>query len=260
MAMLYGCHSNIQFWKRTFSNDNFETTEAVWLWVGTKVAWVRAIQIGYNYGDLPLGLVAMAKRKLTLTYNGKMVKLHSYALKKWLVYYVILSEFLAHLSSAQDELLWSLFIPRPSVHLFVCLSVNIFKRLFLWSRWASFAQISYGAALGWGNERLLKWTRFVDQDGRHAHICYKPLKIFFSRTKDASWLNLCTRHRGREVYQVAKRIVVGWRLTFLRQGQVRFPMHLYEPNTFEWENCWEFQTTSSEASEPVLLKFHMEPP
>ena len=24
---------------------------------------------------------------------------------------------------------------------------------------------------------------------------------------------------------------------------VRFPMPLYEPHTFEWENCWEFQTT-----------------
>ena len=44
--------------------------------------------------------------------------------------------------------------------------------------------------------------------------------------------------------KVAERIVVRWRLTFLRQGQVHFPMHLYEPYTFEWENCWEFQTTS----------------
>ena len=25
-----------------------------------KVAWVRAVQNSYNYGDLPLGLVAMA--------------------------------------------------------------------------------------------------------------------------------------------------------------------------------------------------------
>ena len=49
-------------------------------------------------------------------------------------------------------------------------SVNIFKRLLLWSRWANFAQISYGASLGWENERLLKWSRSVDQDGRHAHI------------------------------------------------------------------------------------------
>ena len=27
------------------------------------------------------------------------------------------------------------------------------------------------------------------------------------------------------------------------------------PITFVWENCWEFQTTSSEATEPNLLKF-----
>ena len=82
--------------------------------------------------------------------------------------------FLAHLSSAQDELLWSLFVRHPSVR--PCVrpsvrpSVNIFKRLLLWNRWANFAQISYGASLGWGNEKLLKWSRSVDQDGRHAHI------------------------------------------------------------------------------------------
>ena len=49
-------------------------------------------------------------------------------------------------------------------------NVQNFKRLLLWSLWASFAQISYGASLGWENERLLKWLRLIDQDGRHAHI------------------------------------------------------------------------------------------
>ena len=34
-------------------------------------------------------------------------------------------------------------------------SINIFKQLLFWSCWANFAQISYGASLGWGNERLL---------------------------------------------------------------------------------------------------------
>ena len=78
--------------------------------------------------------------------------------------------FLAVLSSAQDELLWSLFVHRPSVRASMHPSVIIFKRLLLWSRWASFAQVSYGASLGWGNERLLKWLQFVHQDGRHADI------------------------------------------------------------------------------------------
>ena len=79
-------------------------------------------------------------------------------------------EFLAHLSSAQNELLWSLSVRRPSVRPSIRPSVNIFKRLLLWNRWANFAQISYGASLGWGNEKLLKWSRSVDQDGRHAYI------------------------------------------------------------------------------------------
>ena len=38
--------------------------------------------------------------------------------------------------------------------------------------------------------------------------------------------------------------VVRWHLTFLQQGQVCFPMHLYGPHTFEWENCWKFHRTS----------------
>ena len=71
------------------------------------------------------------------------------------------TSFLAHLSSAQDELLWSLFVRRPSV----CPSVNIFKQLLLWSRWANFAQISYGASLGWGEGKIAKmvavcWPRW----------------------------------------------------------------------------------------------------
>ena len=49
-------------------------------------------------------------------------------------------------------------IVRPCVHPYVRQFVNILKRLLLWSRWANFAQISYGASLGWGNERLLKWS------------------------------------------------------------------------------------------------------
>ena len=50
---------------------------------------------------------------------------------------------------------WAIVITFPP-------SINIFKWLLLWSRWANFAQISCGASLGWGNERLLKWSWSVD--------------------------------------------------------------------------------------------------
>ena len=135
-----------------------------------------------------------------------------------------------------------LSVIRPSVCLCIRASVNIFKRLLLWSHWANFAQISYGASLDWGIERLLKWSWSIDQDGLHAHVWKKPLKIFFSRTKDALELNLCIKD-GRSI-KFAKMMVVRWRLTFLRQGQVCFPVHLYGSHTFVWEKCWEFQTAS----------------
>ena len=47
-----------------------------------------------------------------------------------------------------------------------CIGENVenFKWLLLWSLWANVAQILYGASLGWGNERLLKWSQSIDQD------------------------------------------------------------------------------------------------
>ena len=69
---------------------------------------------------------------------------------------------------------WAIVITfRPSsVHpcLRPCVRPLTFSNDLLWNRWANFAQISYGASLGWGNEKLLKWLRSVDQGGRHAHI------------------------------------------------------------------------------------------
>ena len=147
---------------------------------------------------------------------------------------------LAHLSYAQDELLWSIFVCRPSV----LPSVNIFKQLLLWSRWANFAQISYGAPLGWGNTRLLKWSWSVDRDGHHADIWKKPLKFSCPEPRIPwRWIFAQIIGDGRST-KIAKTIVVHWRLTILRQGQVCFPMHLYGHHTFVWEKYWEFQTTS----------------
>ena len=65
-------------------------------------------------------------------------------------------------------------------------NVQNFKQLLLWSLRANFAQISYGASLGRGNKILLKWSQFVDQDGRHAHIWYKPLKILLKNLERAT--------------------------------------------------------------------------
>ena len=71
-AILFGCHGNITFWKRISLNDNsVKTTEAVWLWFGTNVAWVRASQNSQNYGDLLLGLVAMATESSHRLIMGK---------------------------------------------------------------------------------------------------------------------------------------------------------------------------------------------
>ena len=61
---------------------------------------------------------------------------------------------------------WAIVITfRPSsVRASVRPSVNIFKRLLLWSRWANFAQISYGASLGWGRKIAkmvaVRWPRW----------------------------------------------------------------------------------------------------
>ena len=126
---------------------------------------------------------------------------------------------------------------RPSiVRPFVSASVNIFKRLLLWSRWANFAQISYRASLGRGNERLLKWSRSVDLDGRHVHIWLKAL-IFFSPKPKMPWDWIFAQVIKDEIStNIDKIIVVHWRLTFLRRGQVCFLMQLYGHHIFVWEN------------------------
>ena len=69
-------------------------------------------------------------------------------------------------------------------------SSTMFKHLLLRNRFANQSQILCGASLGRGNESLYKWSRSHDQDGRHAHIWLKPLKIFFSRTRSPMILKL----------------------------------------------------------------------
>ena len=74
------------------------------------------------------------------------------------------SRFLAPLSKAQDELLWSLAVRRPAS---VRLTVHTFERLLPCSPWANFLQTSCGAFCWRGIENLYKWLWSVNQDGRH---------------------------------------------------------------------------------------------
>ena len=108
-------------------------------------------------------------------------------------------------------------------------NIQNFKQLLLWSLWANFAQISYGASLGWENEKLLKWSRSVDQDGRHTHIWKKSLKIFSSRTENALGLNLCRNHWGREIYQHWKKNCRTLTFDFFTARSSLLPY------AFEWE-------------------------
>ena len=92
---------------------------------------------------------------------------------------------------------WAIVITFPP-------SINIFKWLLLWSRWANFAQISCGASLGWGNERLLKWSWSVDPRWPPCTYMVKTFKNLL--TEDALGLNLCKNHQGQEVYQSCYKI------------------------------------------------------
>ena len=56
--------------------------------------------------------------------------------------------------------------------------------------------------VGRGNESLYKWSRSLDQDGRHANILLKPLKIFFSRTGSPMILKLGMKHLGLKLCNV----------------------------------------------------------
>ena len=140
---------------------------------------------------------------------------------------------------AQDELSWSLFsVVLSSVRP----SGNIFKRLLLWCRWVNFAQISCWASLGLGNDRWPFKMAVMPIYGK------KSLNIFFSVTEEVlGWILAQIVVDGRSI-KVAKMMLVCWRLTFLRQSQVCFPMQFYGPHTFVFEKYWEFKNYFSEAA------------
>ena len=130
----------------------------------------------------------------------------------------------------------SLCICMSSIHLNGKI-VKSFKRLLLWSLWPNFVQISHGATWPpcpvWGNKRLLKLSRSVTKMAAMP-IYGKNLLKSSSPEPRMPWGWIFAQIIGNErSTKFAKRIAVRWHLTFLRQGQFCFPMHLYEPHTFE---------------------------
>ena len=90
-------------------------------------------------------------------------------------------------------------------------NVQNFKRLLLWSLWANFAQISYGASLGLGNAKIAKmvaghWPRWPP-----CPYMVKTFKNLLLTTEDAFGLNLCISHRGREVYWHSTKNCSDWK-------------------------------------------------
>ena len=150
-AILFGCHGNITFWKRISLNDNVKTTEAVWLWFGTNVAWVRASQNSQNYGDLLFGLVAMATESAH-TYNGKRVKLY------YLHSQGIDANHIWHIWSSDDCLL-SVCVWWPVAILFGChgnikfQKKEFFKWQLLQNHWSSMTLIWFKCCLGKDNSK-----------------------------------------------------------------------------------------------------------
>ena len=103
------------------------------------------------------------------------------------------------------------------------LSLSTFLNTFSGNyRWANQSQTSWRSFLGWGNESLFKWSWSHEQDGCQAHIWWKPLKIFFSRTKWPRSLKLGMQHWALEYYKVCSNDYLGWPLTFLCKGQPWF--------------------------------------
>ena len=80
----------------------------------------------------------------------------------------------------------------------------------------------FHAELPWGGgtkDCFLKCSRSIDQDGRHAHICYRPLKSASSKPSKPPGLIFAQIIGGGRSTKIDKMIVLRWCLTFLWQCQ-----------------------------------------
>ena len=84
----------------------------------------------------------------------------------------------------------------------------------------------------------------------YAFVWENPLKILFSKTRDALWLNLYIYHRKLEVYQWNNGRTLTFDLFTVRS--------ILLPYAFVWENIRISNDFFSGDSGPILHKFHME--
>ena len=107
-------------------------------------------------------------------------------------YYQCFEERAGHIFSSpeplgsQGELIVYPYSRRPSVRRRRP-SFTMLKDLLLRNRWADQSQILCGASLGRGNDILFAASGSHDQDGRHAHIWYKPFKNLLLQNRRADF-------------------------------------------------------------------------
>ena len=137
--------------------------------------WWPWVDLDLFYGKVKLGhlYVWMGKTVIKSFNGGKL------AAKDYIDWIILLM-----------KKIWPQGVVCPCPGAIYLYMTTIFKHLLHWNRLANQSQILCGASLGRGNESVYKWSRSHDQDGRHAHIWWKLLKIFFSRTRSPMILKL----------------------------------------------------------------------
>ena len=90
-------------------------------------------------------------------------------------------------------------LPLDYIHIYD----HYFKHL-LWKHCAKCneSQILFGATFGRREKSLFKFSRTHGQDGCHAHIWWKLLKKFCSRTKSPMILKLGMQHVGLKFHRI----------------------------------------------------------
>ena len=74
--------------------------------------------------------------------------------------------------------------------------------------------------MGWGNESLFAGSGSCDQDGRHAHIWYKPFKNLLLQNQRANDLEAWFVALGNRAHHICSMMTLGWHWPILQQGQI----------------------------------------